>query len=337
MGKKADLNNLEKQKITKLLAKKVSTQEISKILNRDHRTIKKFISIGQNSRSRSDKGKIRKISKRDLHSVKRTASRRPLASSRDIFIDAGVPNIPRSTRNTIMKTISRVAKASTRPPLNSTHRHKRLAWAKTYLKMDFNTVIFTDECRATLDGPDGWSSGWVLNGTKPPSRIRRQQGGGGVMFWGGLVGSEVIGPFRVPDGVKMNAASYIDFLKAHLLPWLKMKKPAIRKKLVFMHDNAPSHAANATRGFLEQQGFKDDRLMIWPPCSPDLNPIENFWGILKRDVYKDGRQFSSKDALWDAICAVARSVPATTVTELIKSVDNRLLSVVQKKGSYINK
>ena len=37
--------------------------------------------------------------------------------------------------------------------------------------------------------------------------------------------------------------------------------------------------------------------MIWPPCSPDLNPIEHLWSILKRGVYKVGEQLTSKDAL----------------------------------------
>jgi len=37
-------------------------------------------------------------------------------------------------------------------------------------------------------GPDGWSS--------VPARLRRQQGGGGVMFWARI---EVVGPFRVSE------------------------------------------------------------------------------------------------------------------------------------------
>ena len=51
-----------------------------------------------------------------------------------------------------------------------------------YVKLEFKVVLFTDECRATLDGPDGRSKDWVANGSSRPIRVRRQQGGGGIMF-----------------------------------------------------------------------------------------------------------------------------------------------------------
>lgn len=88
-----------------------------------------------------------------------------------------------------------------------------------------------------MDGPDGWSSGWLVNGHPVPTRMRRQQGGGGVMFWAGILGSETVGPFRFPDGVKMTSAKYVEFLNDHFL------NHAFRNKIIFMQDNAPSHAA----------------------------------------------------------------------------------------------
>ena len=43
-----------------------------------------------------------------------------------------------------------------------------------------------------------------MDGSGVPCRFKLQQGGGGVMFWAGIVGKELIGPFKVDEGVKMN-------------------------------------------------------------------------------------------------------------------------------------
>ena len=75
--------------------------------------------------------------------------------------------------------------------------------------------------RVTLNGPDGWARGWIMNGQNVPVRLRRQQGGGGVMIWAGIIGDQLIGPFRVPDGVKLNSENYCQFLNDNFFKkWL---------------------------------------------------------------------------------------------------------------------
>ena len=62
--------------------------------------------------------------------------------------------------------------------MKAIHKQKRLKWAEEYMQIDFSTVLFTDECRATPDGPDGW----VSISVNSLHRLRRQQGGEGVMY-----------------------------------------------------------------------------------------------------------------------------------------------------------
>lgn len=206
------------------------------------------------------------------------------------------------------------------------------------MKTDFSRVLWTDEMRVTLDGPDGWARGWIAHGQDAPSRFRRQQGGGGIMVWAGIINSEFVGPFRVEQGVKINSENYCKFLKSTMFKqWYNKKSAAFKKKIIFMQDNAPSHASHYTTAWLAQKGIKDDRLMSWPPNSPDLNPIENLWAILKRVVYADGKQYTSLDALWDAVFSAAKSVDPQQVKRLTDSVDERLMTVVEKKGGYVNK
>lgn len=104
-----------------------------------------------------------------------------------------------------------------------------------------------------------------------------------------------------------------------------------------MQDNAPSHASQYTSDWLASKGFKDGKMMTWPPFWPDLNPIENLWALLKREIYSQGKQYTSLNSLWASLLAASAKIGRDLIKKLAESVDMRLIQVLEKKGGYIGK
>ena len=93
---------------------------------------------------------------------------------------------------------------------------------------------------------------------------------------------------------RMNANGYQAVLEEHLLPFMDNLPLTTLAETVFMQDYAPVHRARSILAWLQTHEIN---VMEWPPYSPDLNPIENVWGILARRVYANGRQFNSVNEL----------------------------------------
>ena len=66
------------------------------------------------------------------------------------------------------------------------------------------------------------------------------------MIWAGIIGRVLVGPWRVPVGVKMTAETYTAFLLQNFETWFKKQKVTFKRMMILMQDNAPSHAAKKT-------------------------------------------------------------------------------------------
>ncbi len=129
-----------------------------------------------------------------------------------------------------------------------------------------------------------------------------------------------------------SARSYIHVLDDNLLG---IYQPG----LVFMQDNAPIHTAEAVALWFRENGIN---VMEWPPYSPDMNPIEHLWFLLKEHVYKvnppindvNGGEDKIKEALFDALYKAWEALDEYYLHDLVWSMERRVKALIASEGWY---
>ena len=89
----------------------------------------------------------------------------------------------------------------------------------------------------------------------------------------------------IEPGVKINGAYYRDeLLTKHLLPAIKELSGDV---FTFQQDSAPAHRAKETVELLSRETPDFITPLLWPPNSPDLNPVDyKVWSVLQERVYR---------------------------------------------------
>lgn len=99
----------------------------------------------------------------------------------------------------------------------------------------------------------------------------------------------------------------------------------------FLLDNAPAHAKGGTPEFLAAKGVSV--LPHWPPNSPDLNPIENVWGTIKPQVYR--QEYYTLEQLKAVVLREWAALPLPMLRNLMLSMPKRVDKVLRNRGAYI--
>jgi hypothetical protein len=96
-----------------------------------------------------------------------------------------------------------------------------------------------------------------------------------------------------------------------------------------MEDGAPIHRSNAPKIWREKRRLKK---LDWPPSSPDLNPIENLWYIMKVRVNCRFREGMTLEDLRNDLIEVWNAFDSEYYNKLIESMPRRMRAVVAAKG-----
>ncbi len=132
----------------------------------------------------------------------------------------------------------------------------------------------------------------------------------------GCMSAASTGELQFIEGT-MNANMYCDILKQNMIPSLRR----LGRRAVFQHDN-DHYLAKKLRV----------KVMDWPSKSPNLNPIEHLWDILKQKV--EERMVANISQLRDVIMEEWKRTPVATCEALVNSMLKRVKAVLENNGCH---
>ncbi|XP_047145648.1 uncharacterized protein LOC124818660 [Hydra vulgaris] len=161
--------------------------------------------------------------------------------------------------------------------------------------------------------------------------IPKRQHPVGVMVWAGVCSDGSKSPLVfVPEGVKVNQVTYVDFIKPDLIPWAKKKFGD--DPWAFMQDSAPAHSAKKTVSLKENVPhlWTPD---MWPPSSPEINPMDfAIWSVM--ETKNAAKTHPKLAALRNKLKKIWKNLNPDMMRQCCELVPERLKSVIHPKGGY---
>lgn len=227
--------------------------------------------------------------------------------------------------------------ATAKPLLTQAQKQARLAWAIEHLHwtpQQWAQVVWTDESIFSTEGfgriyvtrrPDEKyvqsccipklraSVSWTVHGSisalgKGPLVVMDKGWG----RWTGRLHREMVLPWVY-----------------HFMDWVAQHPQNCTKHAILVEDGASPHTAKLSKQLHEMNGIDK---MTWPASSPDLNPIENVWRLLKHRVAR-----RSPRTLAELRQCVEKEWMALELADIAKytgSMNERCRAVIDASGGH---
>jgi transposase len=210
-----------------------------------------------------------------------------------------------------------------KPLLTEKHRKNRLQWAKSHRNFDWNKVIFTDESTFQLNQSIG--KAWQFSGKR--KIIRTVKHPLKVHVWGCFSASgfgrlicfqrNLNAEFMCNIYEKGLLASANGFFGDGNLDW------------ILQEDNDPKHRSRLATNWKIEKGIT---VLPWPAMSPDQNPIENVWRIMKIRISK--KRIGTTRGLKAELTKEWNQLPRELAVELVNSMKSRVEALIKSNGDY---
>lgn len=231
-------------------------------------------------------------------------------------------NVSRQTISNRLKEINyKFIIPINKPPLTEIHINARLKWAHDHINYDFSKVFFSDETSIWLRFNE---KRWVdcNEGVNDYDHVPRH-----------TIKLNVWGYISMNYGSKiyiftenLTSELYEQILIKHI-----KKLTDKNKDIVYQDDNDSKHRSKRITEFKKTNNINS---LTWPSNSPDLNPIENIWGLLKNQIKKHTIKNIKEFEIVVRSCW--NEISQETINNTILSMDKRIQEVIKNNGGSIN-
>lgn len=334
MASRDTLTAFEKGKVNAYLELGFSVRGASRAVGVPYTTVCRWRSENFRLTRKKGSGRPRKTSSRTDRLIVRLVRADPTLSLTEMARVVYCSVSPSTVRRRLLESNFRSVKRPYAVELTDQHVRARLSWAMRHChwRHQWRRVVWSDEASVRLRDCDGRLRLWIKSGARVPAHLRqlRNQGGGVLLIWAGIW-TDGRTELHVQRDT-MNSERYMNVLESNI--------PQISAQLgntstwLLMDDNATCHRSRAVNLFKSEAGI---RTISWPARSPDLNPIENVWSLLKRNVRRSLQHHFDLNDLQSLLQREWARLDQQTINRLIDSMPARIGRVIELRGGTLTK
>ncbi len=183
---------------------------------------------------------------------------------------------------------------------------------------DWPYVVFTDEASFWLNKSQP-NKMWLEDDTEVEGRGVH---GPKLHLWGGITSKGALGLVIFEDN--LDAKAYLTIMRAKV----RELDDLFPEGWIWQQDGSGVHRANSVGDFITKNIYYN---LDFPPYSPDLSPIENIWGWLKREVNKEMPR--NVEALKACVKKHWARLDESFLCPYFDSMPERMEEVIRLKGS----